>query len=151
MPKIEIKKSEFHKGISFNELIIKINFAKSNGEFRRNISNKGYRLNNEIVLDEKKIVTQDDFKGEKIIKISFGKKQRNTDKGVLRQLLLEVVNILWEEQEGHRHAMTIGNTGSHHGGERSWWARGPKSLERLQEWEQWLQECHQVLNLPRIF
>ena len=75
LPKIEIKKSEFHKGISFNELIIKINFAKSNGEFRRNISNKGYRINNEIVLDEKKIVTQDDFKGEKIIKISFGKKQ----------------------------------------------------------------------------
>ena len=32
-------------------------------------------INNEIVLDEKKIVTQDDFKGEKIIKISFGKKQ----------------------------------------------------------------------------
>jgi tyrosyl-tRNA synthetase len=74
LPKIEIKKSEFDKGISFNELIIKINFAKSNGEFRRNISNKGYRINNEIVLDEKKIVTQDDFKGEKIIKISFGKK-----------------------------------------------------------------------------
>jgi tyrosyl-tRNA synthetase len=75
LPKIQIKKSEFHKGISLNELIIKINFAKSNGEFRRNISNKGYRINNEIVLDEKKIVTQDDFKGEKIIKISFGKKQ----------------------------------------------------------------------------
>ena len=55
------------------------------------------------------------------------------DKGVLRQLLLEAVNILWEEQEGHRHAMTIGNVGSHHGGERSWWARGPKSLERIQE------------------
>ncbi len=72
--KLKLKKSEFHKGISFNELIIKINFAKSNGEFRRNISNKGYRINNEIVLDEKKIVTQDDFKGEKIIKISFGKK-----------------------------------------------------------------------------
>ena len=75
MPKIEIKKSEFHKGMPFNELIIKINFAKSNGEFRRNVSNKGYRINNEIVLDEKKIVTQDDFKGEKIIKISFVKKQ----------------------------------------------------------------------------
>ncbi len=50
------------------------------------------------------------------------KKQRNPDKGVLRQLLLEEVNILWEEQEGHRHAMTIGNAGSHHGGKRSWWA-----------------------------
>ena len=38
--------------------------------------------------------------------------------------------------------MTIGNAGSHHGGERSWWARGPRSLERIQEWEQWLRECH---------
>ena len=28
LPKIEIKKSEFHKGISFNELIIKINFGR---------------------------------------------------------------------------------------------------------------------------
>jgi len=61
---------------------------------------------------------------------------------VLRQLSLEAVNILWEEQEGHRHAMTIGNAGSQHGGERSWWARGPRCLERIQEWEQWLQKCH---------
>jgi hypothetical protein len=70
------------------------------------------------------------------------KKQSNPERAVLRQLSLEAVNILWEEQEGHRHAMTIGNAGSHHGGERSWWARGPRSLERIQEWEQWLQKCH---------
>jgi hypothetical protein len=67
---------------------------------------------------------------------------RTCRKSQKRQLLLEAVRILWEEQEGHRHAMTIGNEGSHHGGERSWWARGPTSLERIQEWEQWLQECH---------
>jgi len=70
------------------------------------------------------------------------KKQNNPEKLVLRQLSLEAVNILWEEQEGHRLAMTIGNAGSQHGGERSWWARGQRCLERIQEWEQWLQKCH---------
>ena len=61
------------------------------------------------------------------------KKQNNPEKLVLRQLSQEAVNILWEEQEGHRHAMTIGNAGSQHGGECSWWARGPRCLERIQE------------------
>jgi tyrosyl-tRNA synthetase len=75
LPKIEIKKSDLNNGISFNDLIIKINFAKSNGEYRRNIANKGYRINNEIVTDEKKTVTKEDFNGEKVIKVSFGKKQ----------------------------------------------------------------------------
>ena len=70
------------------------------------------------------------------------KKQNHPERTVLRQLSLEAVNILWEEQEGHRHAMTIGNAGSQHGGERSWWARGPRCLERMQEWEQWLQKSH---------
>ena len=42
------------------------------------------------------------------------KKQNNPERTVLRQLSLESVNILWEEQEGHRHAMTIGNAGSQH-------------------------------------
>ena len=71
----KVKKSDLNNGISFNDLIIKINFAKSNGEYRRNIANKGYRINNEIVTDEKKKVTKEDFNGEKVIKVSFGKKQ----------------------------------------------------------------------------
>lgn len=44
LPKVDIKKSDLNNGISFNDLIIKINFAKSNGEYRRNIVNK--RLSN---------------------------------------------------------------------------------------------------------
>ncbi|MEY4370412.1 MAG: hypothetical protein RIQ48_121 [Pseudomonadota bacterium] len=75
LPKIKIKKSDFDNGISFNDLIIKINFAKSNGEYRRNIANKGYRINNEIITDEKRVVTNNDFEDNKVIKISFGKKQ----------------------------------------------------------------------------
>jgi hypothetical protein len=37
--------------------------------------------------------------------------------------------------------MTIGNTGSQHREERSWWAQGPTCLEQLQEWKQWVQYC----------
>jgi tyrosyl-tRNA synthetase len=75
LPKIKIKKSDLDSGISFNDLIIKINFAKSNGEYRRNIANKGYRINNEIITDEKKVITNKDFENNKVIKVSFGKKQ----------------------------------------------------------------------------
>ena len=32
-------------------------------------------INNEIITDEKKIVTKEDFNGEKVLKVSFGKKQ----------------------------------------------------------------------------
>jgi len=75
LPKIKFNKKEFKKGISLNALIIQINFAKSNGEYRRNIQNRAYKLNNEIVTEEKKIITLIDFKDKDILKISFGKKQ----------------------------------------------------------------------------
>jgi hypothetical protein len=38
--------------------------------------------------------------------------------------------------------MIIGNTGSQHRGECSWWAQGPRCLEQIQEWAQWVQHCH---------
>jgi hypothetical protein len=38
--------------------------------------------------------------------------------------------------------MTIGNEGSQHCGECSWWAQGPRCLQRIQEWERWMQKCH---------
>jgi hypothetical protein len=38
--------------------------------------------------------------------------------------------------------MTIGNAGSQHRGECSWWAQGPGCLEQIQEWQQWVEHCH---------
>jgi hypothetical protein len=49
---------------------------------------------------------------------------------------------MYEGQAGHQHAMTIGNAGSQHREERSWWAQGPTCLKQLQEWKQWVQHCH---------
>jgi hypothetical protein len=54
----------------------------------------------------------------------------------------DAVDILWEGQAGHQHVMTIGNAGSQHRGECSWWALGPGCLEQIQSWQQWVQHCH---------
>ena len=46
----------------------------SKSEIRRLIKNKGLKINNELLNDDKKIISENDFK-EKILKISFGKKK----------------------------------------------------------------------------
>jgi hypothetical protein len=60
----------------------------------------------------------------------------------LQHIAQDTVDIMWEGQAGHQHAMTIGNAGSQHREEHSWWAQGPTCLEQLQEWKQWVQYCH---------
>jgi len=54
----------------------------------------------------------------------------------------DAVDILWEGQEDHQHAMIIGNAGSQYRGECSCWAQGPRRLEQIQEWAQLVQHCH---------
>jgi hypothetical protein len=59
--------------------------------------------------------------------------------------------MVWEEEKGHRHAMTIGNAGSQHDGDCSWCSRGQKCLEKIQEWDQWLQKCSSSFNGTSVF
>ena len=47
----------------------------SKGEARRAIQNKGIKINNEIIEDEKKIINVGDFKNENYLKLSYGKKK----------------------------------------------------------------------------
>jgi len=75
LPTKTIKKADVDKGISFNEIIKQIHFASSNSDYRRNIVNRAYRINNEIVDDEKRILSTSDFNIELTTKISFGKKK----------------------------------------------------------------------------
>jgi len=75
LPTKTIKKTDVDKGISFNEIIKQIHFASSNSDYRRNIVNRAYRINNEIVDDEKRILSTSDFNIELTAKISFGKKK----------------------------------------------------------------------------
>jgi hypothetical protein len=66
----------------------------------------------------------------------------NPEESTLRPIAHDAAEILWERQEGHDHVMTIGNAGSQHRSECSWWAQGPGCLEQIQEWQQWVQHCY---------
>ena len=72
------------------------------------------------------------------------RQQSNPTEPLVRELAQEAVSILWEAQEGYQHDMTIGNGGSHHREERSWWVQGPGCFERISEWERWIQQDHSL-------
>ena len=74
LPEIKIKSSELNNGISLLDFLSKNKIMSSKSEARRAIANKGLKINNTVVLDEKKMLQKIDFQ-EKILKISYGKKK----------------------------------------------------------------------------
>ena len=81
LPTLEIKKNELEKGISLKEILIKIGFATSNSDFKRNFQNAAYKINNENVTDENQTLTADNLY-EDTIKLSFGKKKHHLIKAI---------------------------------------------------------------------
>ena len=75
LPVIKIKKTELEKGINIIDLLFKNQIMNSKGEARRAIQNKGIKINNEIIEDEKKIINVGDFRNENYLKLSYGKKK----------------------------------------------------------------------------
>ena len=65
---------DFLMGVSLREILIKIGFAKSNSDYKRNFQNSAYKINNLLVKNENEILSEIHL-NEKIIKISFGKKK----------------------------------------------------------------------------
>ena len=74
LPTLEIKKNDFSTGVSLREILIKIGFASSNSDYKRNLQNSAYKINNLLVKNENEILSEIHL-NEKIIKISFGKKK----------------------------------------------------------------------------
>ena len=74
LPEIKVKSTEINKGINFLEFLSKNKIMSSKSEARRAIVSKGLKIDNVVVVDENKILLQNDFK-RKILKISFGKKK----------------------------------------------------------------------------
>ena len=74
LPSKKIKKKEMEKGFLLKDILLEIKFASSGGDFKRNIKNNAYRINNIIENnEEKKINLKDSLNNQ--IKISFGKKK----------------------------------------------------------------------------
>jgi len=56
-------------------LVLQTKLANSKSEIRRMIKNNGLKINNEVITDETKIINQDSFNQDNIMKVSHGKKQ----------------------------------------------------------------------------
>ncbi len=74
LPLININKGEIEKGINIVDLVVSSNLIVSKSEVRRTIKNKGIKINNETIEDDKKIISIHNFNNEKFLKLSHGKK-----------------------------------------------------------------------------
>jgi len=74
LPEIKIGLDVIKRGISILDLVANNKILPSKSEARRVIANKGFKINDMIVVDEKKTIQLKDF-NNKILKLSYGKKK----------------------------------------------------------------------------
>jgi len=74
LPVININSKDISNGLNIVDLVVKANLLSSKSEVRRTIKNKGIKLNNITVEDDKLNVSLDNFDSKKILKLSHGKK-----------------------------------------------------------------------------
>ena len=74
LPEFKIKSIEIENGIDILDFLSQNKIMSSKSEVRRIISNRGLKINNVTINEEKKLLQLNDFK-DKISKISLGKKR----------------------------------------------------------------------------
>ena len=74
LPEILLKKKQIKNGMQILDLLVNDKIFKSKGEARRAINEKGIKINDQVIDDEKKIISSSDFNDD-ILKISHGKKR----------------------------------------------------------------------------
>ena len=74
LPSVSIKKNQLNEKLSIIDLIILSKLEKSKSEIRRLIKGSGVRINNQIINDEKLIISEKLFE-DNTIKLSLGKKR----------------------------------------------------------------------------
>ena len=74
LPEIKININEVKKGISILDFISKNKILSSKSEARRVINNKGIKINDVVIEDEKRIIKLNDFEKD-TFKLSYGKKK----------------------------------------------------------------------------
>jgi len=74
LPSISISEKDVKEKITIIDLIVISKLESSKSEIRRLIKGNGIRINNQVIVDEKLIVSKDFFK-DNLIKLSLGKKR----------------------------------------------------------------------------
>ena len=74
LPTVNIKHSEIIRGMNILEIVLVSKLITSKSEIRRVIKNKGIRINNKLIENEKILISVKDFI-DNLCKVSFGKKK----------------------------------------------------------------------------
>ena len=74
LPSVKIEKEKLTNGINIIDLVIASNLSNSKSEVKRMIKNKGIKINNETVENDKLNVSLNNFNKENFLKLSHGKK-----------------------------------------------------------------------------
>ena len=75
LPSIKLSKKQIEGGMNLIDLVVVSKFLNSKSEVRRTIKNRGIKINNEIVDDEKLIISVEHFTKDNFLKLSHGKKK----------------------------------------------------------------------------
>jgi tyrosyl-tRNA synthetase len=75
LPEIKIKENILKQGINILDLLSSNKIMSSKSEARRAIKSKALKIDNEILLNENKLVQLSDFGENNSLKVSFGKKK----------------------------------------------------------------------------
>jgi len=74
IPEKKVSKEMISKGINIIELVSQNGLASSKSDARRILKNRGIKINDKVIEDEKKILSLKDFSNNNYIKLSVGKK-----------------------------------------------------------------------------
>ena len=74
LPTLVLKKEQVINGINIIDLVTAANLSNSKSEVRRMIKNKGIKVNNEIIENDKFNISLNNFSQENFLKLSHGKK-----------------------------------------------------------------------------
>ena len=72
---VNVNETILKNGINIVDLVVNSKLLESKSEVRRTIKNKGIKINNNTVTDEKLIISKTEFENNDYLKLSHGKKK----------------------------------------------------------------------------
>tara|TARA_Y100000590_G_scaffold119621_1_gene136893 strand:+ start:1828 stop:3063 length:1236 start_codon:yes stop_codon:yes gene_type:complete len=75
LPSISLTENQIKNGINIIDIVFLSKMLPSKSEVRRMIKNKGIKVNNNTIDNDKEIISLKNFKDKKLLKLSLGKKK----------------------------------------------------------------------------
>ena len=73
LPTLKLEKEKIESGLNLIDLVVTSKLLNSKSEVRRTIKNKGIKINNQTIQDEKFVLKVHHFENKNFIKLSHGK------------------------------------------------------------------------------